>query len=98
MSLSEPFIRRPVATVLVAFTILAFGLWARRTLPVSDMPDVAYPVIMVTTQWPGADAARTTEELGVTFRPAAETYADTLRWMYRAGHLDAKHVGLLSED
>ena len=55
MSLSEPFIRRPVATVLVAFTILAFGLWARRTLPVSDMPDVAYPVIMVTTQWPGAD-------------------------------------------
>ena len=49
------------------------------------------------TQWPGASGARTTAELGVTFRPAAETYADTLRWMYRAGHLRAKHVGLLAE-
>ena len=50
------------------------------------------------TQWPGASAERTTEELGVSFRPAAETYADTLRWMYRAGHLSEKHVGLLAKN
>jgi dihydroflavonol-4-reductase len=48
------------------------------------------------TQWPGADAARTTGELGVAFRPVAETYADTLRWMHRAGHLTAGQVGKLA--
>jgi dihydroflavonol-4-reductase len=48
------------------------------------------------TQWPGADASRTTRELGVGFRPVAETYADTLRWMHRAGHLTAAHVGKLA--
>jgi len=48
------------------------------------------------TQWPGADAARTTRELGLVFRPIAETYADTLRWMHRAGHLSAAQVGRLA--
>ena len=48
------------------------------------------------TQWPGADASRTTRELGLAFRPAEETYRDTLRWMYRAGHLEAAHVGRLA--
>jgi dihydroflavonol-4-reductase len=48
------------------------------------------------TRWPGADAARTTRELGVQFRDAAETYRDTLIWMYRAGHLDAEDVGPLA--
>lgn len=49
------------------------------------------------TQWPGADASRTTRELGLAFRPAAESYADTLCWMHRAGHLSAKQVGKLAE-
>jgi nucleoside-diphosphate-sugar epimerase len=48
------------------------------------------------TQWPGADASRTTRELGLAFRPAEETYRDTLRWMHRAGHLTAAHVGRLA--
>jgi nucleoside-diphosphate-sugar epimerase len=48
------------------------------------------------TQWPGADASRTTRELGLAFRPVAETYRDTLAWLYRAGHLDARHVGRLA--
>ena len=48
------------------------------------------------TQWPGADASRTTRELGVAFRPIEETYCDTLRWMHRAGHLTAVHVGKLA--
>jgi nucleoside-diphosphate-sugar epimerase len=48
------------------------------------------------TQWPGSDAARTTQELGVAFRPVEETYADTLRWMHRAGHLSAAQVGKLA--
>jgi hypothetical protein len=48
------------------------------------------------TQWPGADASRTTNELGVHFRPIEETYRDTLRWMQRAGHLTAAQVGQLA--
>jgi nucleoside-diphosphate-sugar epimerase len=49
------------------------------------------------TQWPGADASRTERDLGLVFRPARETYRDTLRWMYRAGHLTADHVGRLAQ-
>jgi nucleoside-diphosphate-sugar epimerase len=49
-----------------------------------------------TTRWPGADADRTTRELGHHFRDVAETYRDTLIWMYRAGHLSAEHVGRLA--
>jgi nucleoside-diphosphate-sugar epimerase len=48
------------------------------------------------TQWPGADAARTTRELGLVFRPIEETYRDTLAWMHRVGHLTAAHVGRLA--
>jgi len=49
------------------------------------------------TGWPGVDGSETTEQLGIEFRSAATTYADTLRWMYRAGHLEAKHVGRLAD-
>jgi len=48
------------------------------------------------TQWPGSDATRTTGELDFSFRPVEETYRDTLRWMHRAGHLSAAHVGRLA--
>jgi hypothetical protein len=49
-----------------------------------------------TTRWPGADAQRTTRELEMDFRDVADTLRDTLVWMYRAGHLTAKHVGRLA--
>jgi nucleoside-diphosphate-sugar epimerase len=50
-----------------------------------------------TTQWPGADSERTTRELGVSFRDVADTFRDTLVWMYRSGHLTAAQVGKLAE-
>lgn len=50
------------------------------------------------TRWPGCSGEQTTRELDVSFRSARETYTDTLRWMYEAGHLDAKHVGKIAED
>ena len=50
-----------------------------------------------TTRWPGAGAGRTTRELGLHFRDAADTYRDTLIWMYRAGHLSAEQVGRLAD-
>ena len=50
------------------------------------------------TQWPGASGEDTARELGVTFRSAKETYTDTVRWMYQAGHLKARHVGVLAKN
>ena len=52
--LSEPFIRRPVMTVLLSVAIIAFGLLTYRTLPVNDLPAVDYPVINVSCSYPGA--------------------------------------------
>lgn len=54
MNLSEPFIRKPVMTTLCALSVTIFGAVAYFCLPVSDLPDVAYPVISVTTTYPGA--------------------------------------------
>ena len=48
------------------------------------------------TQWPGCSGEQTTRELAVSFRSARETYTDTLRWMFEAGHLDARHVGKIN--
>lgn len=50
------------------------------------------------TQWPGCSGEDTTRELGVHFRSARETYTDTVRWLYEAGHLEARHVGKLARD
>jgi len=54
MSLSEIFIRRPVMTTLVMGGILFFGLFAYKLLPVSDLPNVDFPVIQVSASLPGA--------------------------------------------
>ncbi len=54
MNFSELFIRRPVATSLLMLAIALFGLVAYRALPVSDLPNVDFPTIMVSASLPGA--------------------------------------------
>ncbi|MEW6265592.1 MAG: efflux RND transporter permease subunit [Thermodesulfobacteriota bacterium] len=54
MNPSEIFIRRPVMTTLVMLSILLFGLMAYRRLPVSDLPNVDFPTILVSASLPGA--------------------------------------------
>src|SRR5213075_530185 len=54
VNLCEPFIRRPVMTVLVMAGILIFGLASYRLLPVSTLPNVDFPTIQVTGELPGA--------------------------------------------
>ena len=56
MNITELFIRRPVATVLVMMGILLFGVAGYEALPVSDLPNVDYPTIQVQAQLPGANA------------------------------------------
>src|SRR6201981_3992616 len=54
MSLSSPFILRPVATSLLMAGIVLVGVVAFRQLPVSALPQVDYPTIQVVTFYPGA--------------------------------------------
>ena len=54
MNISAPFIRRPVATSLLAVALLLAGALAFRFLPVASLPQVEYPVIQVSAGLPGA--------------------------------------------
>src|SRR5216683_1309269 len=54
MTISEPFIRRPVATTLLTVAILLSGAVAYRLLPVSPLPQVEFPTISVSAGLPGA--------------------------------------------
>ncbi|HTV88398.1 MAG TPA: efflux RND transporter permease subunit [Stellaceae bacterium] len=54
MSISEPFIRRPIATALLMAALLGFGAICYNLLPVSALPNVEFPTISVSAQLPGA--------------------------------------------
>jgi multidrug efflux pump len=54
VSVSAPFIARPIATSLLAAAVLIVGILGYRGLPVSSLPQVDFPTISVTTQLPGA--------------------------------------------
>ena len=54
MNLSEPFVRRPIATVLLTIAIALAGIGAFFVLPVSPLPQVDFPVISVSASLPGA--------------------------------------------
>jgi hydrophobe/amphiphile efflux-1 (HAE1) family protein len=54
MSISEPFIRRPIATSLMMLGVLVFGIGAYGLLPVAALPKVDFPTIAVTVNYPGA--------------------------------------------
>ena len=54
MSISTPFIRRPVGTSLLSLAILLAGALAYTKLPVSPLPEVEFPTISVNASLPGA--------------------------------------------
>ena len=54
MSISEPFIRRPIATSLMMLGVLVFGIAAYGLLPVAALPKVDFPTITVSASYPGA--------------------------------------------
>jgi len=76
MNISEGFIKRPIATSLLMAAIALFGLVAYRSLPVSDLPNVDFPTLLVTAQLPGASP----ETMGASVGDAArESVLDDLR-------------------
>ncbi|OZB62200.1 MAG: acriflavine resistance protein B [Lysobacterales bacterium 14-68-21] len=57
MGFSSLFIRRPIATSLLMVAVLLLGVLGYRQLPVSALPEIDAPSLVVTTQYPGASAA-----------------------------------------
>jgi multidrug efflux pump len=55
MSISAPFIRRPIGTSLLAAALLFSGILAFNLLPVASLPRVDFPVISIGASLPGAD-------------------------------------------
>jgi multidrug efflux pump len=56
VNLSAPFIRRPVATILLSAAVILLGVVAFIVLPVSPLPQVDFPTISVSASLPGASA------------------------------------------
>jgi multidrug efflux pump len=54
MSLSKPFIHRPIATSLLTMAVALAGILAFKFLPVSPLPQVEFPTIAVSASLPGA--------------------------------------------
>lgn len=63
MNVSEPFIRRPAGTSLLAIGLFLLGIVAYRYMPVAPVPRVDYPVVMVSSALPGADPATVASSL-----------------------------------
>ncbi len=55
MNISETFIKRPVATSLLMLGMVLFGIMGYLNLPVSDMPNVEFPYIVISANLKGAD-------------------------------------------
>ncbi len=56
MGFSTLFIRRPIATSLLMVAVLLLGVLGYRKLPVSALPEISAPSLVVSTQYPGASA------------------------------------------
>src|SRR6201995_2927660 len=63
MNVSEPFIRRPVGTSLLAPGVLLLGAVAYHFLPVAPLPSVDFPIISVSASEPGVDPATAASSL-----------------------------------
>jgi HAE1 family hydrophobic/amphiphilic exporter-1 len=74
MNISEGFIRRPIATSLLMAAITLFGMVAYRSLPISDLPNVDFPTLLVTAQLPGASP----ETMGASVAKPLENQFSTI--------------------
>jgi len=63
MNISAPFIRRPIATSLIAAAFLVFGIVGFMNLPVAALPEVDFPTISVSASLPGASPQTTASNI-----------------------------------
>jgi len=64
------FIKRPVLAIVLSLVIIFMGLLAIKTLPTSQFPSVAPPVVMVSASYPGASAKTLTESVIIPIEQA----------------------------
>jgi len=74
VNISEGFIKRPIATSLLMAAITLFGMVAYQGLPVSDLPNVDFPTLLVTAQLPGANP----ETMGASVATPLENQFSTI--------------------
>ena len=89
MNISKPFIKRPVFTTLTMITFVVFGILSYNKLPVSSLPQIAFPVIQVSVSYPGASPDQMARLVssplerqfmlmqGIEFVSSANTYQST---------------------
>src|SRR5215471_378703 len=93
MNISEGFIRRPIATSLLMAAIALFGAVAYRLLPVSDLPNVDLPTLLVTAQLPGASP----ETMGASVATPLENRGTELNDVGELDRLHASHARIRFE-
>jgi HAE1 family hydrophobic/amphiphilic exporter-1 len=74
VNISQGFITRPIATSLLMAAIALFGMVAYQGLPVSDLPNVDFPTLLVTAQLPGASP----ETMGASVATPLENQFSTI--------------------
>jgi hypothetical protein len=62
-----------------------------------DYP-ITHEATKMMTRLVPCDSGATVEQLGVSFRPTAETLRDTIRWLYETGEISAKIAGQIAND
>jgi multidrug efflux pump len=75
MSLSSPFIQRPVATTLLSLSVVMVGMLGYMLLPVSPLPQVDFPAISVTASLPGASPETMASSVATPLERALGTIA-----------------------
>jgi multidrug efflux pump len=75
MSLSSPFIKRPVATTLLNLSVVLAGAVAFTMLPVSPLPQIDFPVIFVSANLPGASPETMASSVATPLERALGTIA-----------------------
>ncbi|MEO8205588.1 MAG: efflux RND transporter permease subunit [Chthoniobacterales bacterium] len=75
MNISEPFIRRPIATSLLALGVMILGITAYNFLPVAPLPNVEFPSIYVSASLPGADPSTAASSLAAPLERRFATIA-----------------------
>jgi len=71
--------------------------WLQKHIPGFDYPLTKEAAHFVTDSV-ACDSSETLRDLGIVFRPSAETLGDAIRWLVRAGHLNPRYAGRLGTE
>jgi len=96
VSISEPFIRRPIATTLLMAALLTLGIICFQFLPVSALPNVQFPTISVSAALPGASPQTMADTVAT---PLEEYFSDipALSFMSSSSGLGSTSITLQFE-